>query len=422
MSCTPRARSAPWIAGFLVAGAAIFSGCVDKDSGADPLRIPWNQHRGSAPGIQPGAASDATAVAAAAPVVEGGDVAAGSEELRALHSPLESGSVGHQSAAEHGCRTASCHWDLSPGVEIHSRIAAATCTRCHLPVNEPEEHRFRLVDTDGGVCRTCHVPHKGVATTHAPFREQRCLACHSPHQSVATKLLRENDGSSLCAGCHETAQQGHVHGPFAEGKCLACHEAHESRFESLTRLSSAELCLGCHDKEIAVPGREHPLTNLAELLSASRFVHGAIRAGDCSCCHASHTAPNANLLREAYPPDFYQTWDPSHYALCFQCHSTELATEARTWTRTGFRDGDRNLHHLHVTREKGRSCRACHEVHATNVAFQMRECVPFGEWMLPIRFERRPNGGVCGAACHPEKDYDRTRPPPPDELTEPVEH
>jgi hypothetical protein len=96
-------------------------------------------------------------------------------------------------------------------------------------------------------------------------------------------------------------------------------------------------------------------------------------------------------------------------ALCFQCHATELVTEERTTTRTGFRDGDRNLHHLHVNRDKGRSCRACHEVHATNVPFHMRESVPFGQWELPVPYERRPGGGACGASCHRAEDYDRTR-------------
>ena len=78
---------------------------------------------------------------------------------------------------------------------------------------------------------------------------------------------------------------------------------------------------------------------------------------------------------------------------------------------TGFRNGNLNLHFLHVNREKGRSCRTCHEVHAGNQAKHIRNDVPFGKaWMLPIDFTENRNGGTCVAGCHKPKDYNRVNP------------
>jgi len=43
-----------------------------------------------------------------------------------------------------------------------------------------------------------------------------------------------------------------------------------------------------------------------------------------------------------------------------------VVTEPETRTLTNFRDGARNLHFLHVNKAvRGRTCRACHEVHAS---------------------------------------------------------
>jgi len=61
--------------------------------------------------------------------------------------------------------------------------------------------------------------------------------------------------------------------------------------------------------------------------------------------------------------------DIKKYDLCFQCHEKELVLSEKTASLTNFRDGDENLHFIHVNREsKGRSCKSCHNVHgSTNV-------------------------------------------------------
>ena len=75
---------------------------------------------------------------------------------------------------------------------------------------------------------------------------------------------------------------------------------------------------------------------------------------------------------------------------------------------TGFRDGDQNLHFLHVNRtEKGRTCRACHEAHSSTVPKHLRETVPFGDWQMPVGYTQTADGGRCAPGCHLPKTYSR---------------
>ena len=72
-----------------------------------------------------------------------------------------------------------------------------------------------------------------------------------------------------------------------------------------------------------------------------------------------------------------------------------------------------NLHYLHVNREtKGRTCRACHETHASSNEQHIRESVPFGTggWQLPIGFKKSASGGSCAPGCHAPYKYDRVEP------------
>ena len=75
-----------------------------------------------------------------------------------------------------------------------------------------------------------------------------------------------------------------------------------------------------------------------------------------------------------------------------------------------FRNGERNLHFLHVNREKGRSCRACHDEHASNQPKHIRESVPFGRWTMHTQYTKTETGGGCTTGCHRPYSYDRDNP------------
>ena len=62
---------------------------------------------------------------------------------------------------------------------------------------------------------------------------------------------------------------------------------------------------------------------------------------------------------------------------------------------------------LHVHQEKGRSCRACHDVHASDHEGRIRDEFPFGTANIPMIFSKTENGGRCIPGCHRERGYDR---------------
>ena len=93
-----------------------------------------------------------------------------------------------------------------------------------------------------------------------------------------------------------------------------------------------------------------------------------------------------------------------------RCNGNSKIVLAESSTSTGFRNGDVNLHFVHVNKEKGRSCRACHHEHASNQAKHIRDSVPFGRWTMKTEFTKTETGGGCMTGCHLPYKYDRTTP------------
>ncbi len=316
----------------------------------------------------------------------------------------------------------ACHENKEPAF-AHSPVKAGKCLSCHLP---HQSERKSLLAADGAeVCRGCHEDVgklEGEGHVHPPAKEG-CLACHQGHGGANDHLLKRPPGA-LCVRCHETiakrlAPGNVVHGPVKKESCPACHDPHASPSKDLlVKPTATELCLSCHSEEIATSGGKK-LEDIGKLLETSKWRHGPLVKGDCASCHDPHGSPNARLLVSKYPASFYAPFGRDEYALCFTCHAKARIVAERT-RATGFRDGDRNLHYVHVNRPKGRTCSVCHEMHAGTLPGHMRETAPFGSggWRLPIGFEATPSGGRCASGCHPAKVYDRG-PEPADEATPP---
>ena len=98
--------------------------------------------------------------------------------------------------------------------------------------------------------------------------------------------------------------------------------------------------------------------------------------------------------KEARVARFYAPFDLQNYELCFFCHEQKVVLEPKSMD-TSFRNGNVNMHYLHVNREKGRTCRACHAEHASNNPVHIRDSVPYGQWEMPIEFEKTATGEVC---------------------------
>ncbi len=315
-------------------------------------------------------------------------------------------------------------WPLEPN---HAGVA---CERCHGPVDQ-----FTIPSR---TCHACHVrphgsdtlvstarvvrDHAGVSSpaTGSTGTEGGPAATHgnaTPADAArpAGSMPPHAAGDTNCLSCHAEmssrfARASCVHGPAAGGKgCSACHDLSSPLSPRPTTVNQRELCLGCHDHAIDT-GNGRPLEDIATLLEQNPNHHGPVRDGNCSACHDPHASDHARLLVGEYSPQFYASFDLKQYELCFKCHNKEHVLSESGTALTGFRDGDLNLHWLHVNRQKGRTCRACHEIHASNRPFHIRESVPFGDsgWMLPINYTQTPAGGSCAPGCHAAKTYQRT--------------
>jgi len=295
----------------------------------------------------------------------------------------------------------NCHKKNSFSMDfVHGPVGVGDCNACHNP--HASANAFQLVSPPEDICYTCHKEKSGIRDmrhVHKPVAE-KCTNCHSPHSNAAKYLLPSNP-PDLCIGCHKNIgvdlAASHKHPPAAEGKCGDCHEVHGSNNPRLFPVPQVDLCFNCHSE-------------LEEYVSAQKYKHGPVQQGDCNACHNPHGSDNFRVLRKYFPEEFYMPYADEDYALCFDCHNKQITHDAKTSTLTDFRDKERNLHFLHVNKDvKGRSCKACHQVHASNQQKHIRKSVPFGkmDWELPVTYTKTDNGGSCVVGCHAPKDYAR---------------
>ena len=301
----------------------------------------------------------------------------------------------------------------------HAPFAAGDCSICH--ERNDAKNPGKLQTQGNALCFTCHEEFQPIMARkhpHAPAKAS-CTACHNAHDATQRKLLHA-EASALCAGCHpavgELAARAPVkHDALAQGqKCMNCHNPHAANVEKLLVQLPFDLCVSCHAVDGLKDEGGRSLTNFQRWLAENKEWHAPVAAKDCSSCHQPHGGPNFRLLTSAYPPEFYAPYDPRNYALCFGCHNDQAVKVAETDSLTGFREGKRNLHFVHVNKmDRGRTCRACHEVHASKQAHQIRDGVPYGSkgWVLKINYTKTASGGSCARTCHDTKGYERAGPP-----------
>jgi predicted CXXCH cytochrome family protein len=311
---------------------------------------------------------------------------------------------------------AKCHKDNITGKShIHGPVAAGACEACHLP--HTANNSKLLVAQGRALCLNCHKEMndqlKLAKVTHKPVMEADCIVCHDPHASDF-KMQVKAEAGVLCVSCHEhdKIKQAVTDAKFKHSivmkdqACLNCHTPHGGQLAKLMKAQPVDLCLKCHkDDQKTSDGRAVPAVD--EIANAQLSRHGPARDGTCSGCHNAHGSDISRLLVKPYPETFYTKYDPDNFALCFSCHDKKLIETKEAEGLTGFRNGTRNLHFLHVDREKGRTCRACHETHAAKNPLLIRDAVPFGQWELPINYKKSSAGGTCSPGCHRQYGYDR---------------
>ncbi len=296
----------------------------------------------------------------------------------------------------------------------HAPFAEGDCSLCHK--NTDPKDPGPITGPVNELCLGCHEDFQQVLARqfgHVAAQES-CVNCHNPHNAKLPKLVVEEPGG-LCLSCHEdvkklVGESKVAHGAItAVGQCANCHNPHGANVEHLLKKPVFDLCLDCHGQDDVKDHQGKRLTNMKTLLDKNPERHFPV--DDCSACHRPHAGHTFRLLTQEYPPQFYSPYDPKLYALCFECHEETVVAEPETTTLTQFRNGSTNLHFVHVNKaERGRTCRACHEVHASKQEHLIRDAVPYGAkgWMLKINYTRAPTGGSCAKTCHETRSYTNT--------------
>lgn len=361
-----------------------------------------------------------------------------------------------------------CHQIGNQREHIHAAVENPGCVGCHDPHASEADFLMSQPSVEE-VCALCHLPSEGIYG-HEPYHAGDCAACHQPHESNYLHLLRGGENRDHCFMCHaESAYairnapyvhdavkeacttchaahasdfEHHLNFPieqacfachkdleeqvglatapheavFTAERCANCHDAHASGRPKMLKDRQTTLCLQCHNKPItAYDGRTIP--DMTSSVTAQQYLHGPVESGDCAACHNVHGSTHVKLLRETFPPTFYADFNLQSYVLCFSCHNRELVLTELTDDLTGFRDGDTNLHYLHVHRDKkGRTCKTCHAIHGSDLPKHIARTVPFEGseiYPMPIGFKKTDTGGSCAPGCHEPKEYDRASPANP---------
>jgi predicted CXXCH cytochrome family protein len=334
-------------------------------------------------------------------------------ECTSCHSPHESPNK-FQLLSKGGELCFSCHDEKLVAEEfVHGPAAVGGCVACHDPHTADYANNLRAEGP--GLCFMCHTDKaeaiNGAEFVHQPVSDD-CVSCHNPH-SAPKQFMLEAQSPVLCLDCHEDKKEELAAASVKHGAleidrtCLNCHDAHMSNIAKNLLMEPLDLCMSCHDREYK---RENgkSVTDMKKWLAENTDHHGPIKQKDCSGCHNPHGSGNFRILRNPYPPTFYKPFVAENYNLCFSCHEKTIVLNPETTKLTNFRNGNENLHFRHVNKPvKGRTCRACHETQASNLATHIRDAVPFGAWEMPVNFQKTDTGGSCTPGCHKVKKYDR---------------
>lgn len=323
---------------------------------------------------------------------------------------------------------------------VHSPVEE-TCLNCHIP----HSGKFQKLLKAENICIDCHGSMIEGKVVHSPVESKECLSCHTPHTSTETKLKKE-PLPKLCFSCHDDKMFGknYVHKP-AKAECNLCHAPHSENNEKLLYGKNEKLCERCH-KEIVTNAKTannpHPpvkdgqckachdphSSDAAKVLldvpvilcnnchslgdaKKAKSIHSPVEDGSCAACHDVHGGASKKFLKKSFLETNYVSYRPQLFELCFECHSSDIAKYEKTLTATEFRSGDRNLHYVHVNKEKGRNCRFCHDPHLSSQEKLIKQAFKgFGIWNIPIQYEKTFTGGGCVVGCHKPYYYDRLKP------------
>jgi DmsE family decaheme c-type cytochrome len=162
------------------------------------------------------------------------------------------------------------------------------CGDCHNPMGQQSVRGLEARASSSRTCFPCHPQQRldFAKRSHMPLLEGKiaCVDCHEPHGSATDPLIRADDVTQLCTGCHADKRGPFLweHPPVVES-CLHCHRPHGSNHAALLVSIPPFLCQSCHGQP---GGLGHP----NDLLSRGNLAGGPLpdeRLLDRGCvnCH-----------------------------------------------------------------------------------------------------------------------------------------
>jgi predicted CXXCH cytochrome family protein len=285
----------------------------------------------------------------------------------------------------------------------HAPVVMGECIECHNA--HSANYSALLHSKKQATCAKCHSEHELISkmeNLHYPYDDD-CANCHSAHSSKYNNLLID-DAKNLCFTCHDNIQKNLENKSIKHLimndslSCLKCHSPHASKEPAVLLKKEKVLCLNCHNKEFG------PIKNMKKHISESKYIHDPVKES-CSSCHNSHASDYPYLTKDFFIPIKYAPANVKNFDLCFNCHNISLMNLKRSVIVTRFRNGDNNLHYVHLTGQKARNCNLCHDVHASDQERLIKNRSQFGEWKMPIEYKSNLNGGTCLSGCHEKKEY-----------------
>ncbi len=302
---------------------------------------------------------------------------------------------------------------------VHGPVAAGACTICHNP-HQSQNSALLTYSNINQLCTSCHTAKgemlKTTQNIHPPVKDS-CINCHDPHTEDNKFQLRGDRKKDLCLMCHVDKQEWittvkNKHGAMdIDQGCQNCHDPHGTGQPKMMKAASVkDVCLKCHSQVQVRDEDGKKLINMGKHLQENPDWHGPIQWGDCAMCHNPHGSNNLRMLKKPFPTTFYSEFDEHNY-ICFECHDAAKIKKQYTVSDTNFRNGNVNMHFIHVNKKKGRTCRACHDFHGTkDYPHHLKKKTEFGRIKFPIRYIETPTGGSCAPACHARRYYDREKP------------
>lgn len=324
------------------------------------------------------------------------------------------------------CQTSSCHQDMGKGAFVHGPMKSAKgCTVCHLTDGKVVggKHPGLLKMGPQEINKTCYLCHEefkhqfqSSKSVHKVIGEKSCTSCHDPHQSEHKQLLRAAGEMALCLKCHENKAdfkmaKHHIIKDMKRG-CLSCHDAHSSKYDKLFKKETTTgLCIECH-KVDQVSMDQHKILSISDWAQLpTNLLHEPVSKGECQKCHEVHGSTKKSLLAKEYSAAIHpDKGNLSATELCFQCHKPDLVDKRQVLNETKFRNGEMNLHHLHMVGTNiKRNCSACHTPHGSESGSLIRGNFQYLNWQVPLIFKKNANGGSCATACHKKMEYNRDK-------------